>query len=434
MRLFLDAELRRPRAGRAAAVGRSTSPGCCLPQVFFYGMFVLVGQILNARGRFGPMMWAPIANNVDRGRDARHLPGRLRPGRPRRAAAAFTAGQELLLGIGSTLGIVAAAADPAALPARRRLPLPAALRLPRRRASATPCGSASGRCCSSSSTRSPTSSWSGSASSGTAGATARRHRLHRLLHRVPDHDGPALDHHRLAGHRDPAPALAPYAADDRPAGLGRTLGSTLRTALALVVPFAALLPVLATDAGQRALRATAPRRRRRRRYAPTLALFGAGLVFFTVHYLMLRGFYALEHNRTVFFIQCAVAATNIVAGAAPGRAGPTPATPRRRWCWPTPRRTPSARRRRTPCCAALLGGLRHPGAGALPGPAAARRRPCRAGRLAVARASALLLGACADDPQPWLVAALRGGARRRRRRWSCPACWPGCCGSARSPR
>ena len=36
----------------------------CLPQVFFYGMFVLVGQILNARGKFGPMMWAPIANNI----------------------------------------------------------------------------------------------------------------------------------------------------------------------------------------------------------------------------------------------------------------------------------------------------------------------------------------------------------------------------------
>ena len=36
----------------------------CLPQVFFYGMYVLVGQILNARGSFGPMMWAPIANNV----------------------------------------------------------------------------------------------------------------------------------------------------------------------------------------------------------------------------------------------------------------------------------------------------------------------------------------------------------------------------------
>ncbi len=36
----------------------------CLPQIFFYGMFVLLGQILNARRKFGPMMWAPILNNL----------------------------------------------------------------------------------------------------------------------------------------------------------------------------------------------------------------------------------------------------------------------------------------------------------------------------------------------------------------------------------
>ncbi len=36
----------------------------CLPQIFFYGLYVLIGQMLNARGRFGPMMWAPILNNV----------------------------------------------------------------------------------------------------------------------------------------------------------------------------------------------------------------------------------------------------------------------------------------------------------------------------------------------------------------------------------
>ena len=36
----------------------------CMPQVFFYGAFVLVGQVLNARQRFGPMMWAPIVNNL----------------------------------------------------------------------------------------------------------------------------------------------------------------------------------------------------------------------------------------------------------------------------------------------------------------------------------------------------------------------------------
>lgn len=36
----------------------------CLPQIFFLGLFTLLGQILNARGRFGAMMWAPALNNV----------------------------------------------------------------------------------------------------------------------------------------------------------------------------------------------------------------------------------------------------------------------------------------------------------------------------------------------------------------------------------
>lgn len=35
-----------------------------LPQVFFYGMYTLLGQVLNARGKFGPYMWAPALNNV----------------------------------------------------------------------------------------------------------------------------------------------------------------------------------------------------------------------------------------------------------------------------------------------------------------------------------------------------------------------------------
>jgi putative peptidoglycan lipid II flippase len=36
----------------------------CLPQIFFLGLFALYGQIANAKGRFGPMMWAPILNNL----------------------------------------------------------------------------------------------------------------------------------------------------------------------------------------------------------------------------------------------------------------------------------------------------------------------------------------------------------------------------------
>ena len=36
----------------------------CLPQIFFLGLFALLGQIANAKNRFGPMMWAPVANNL----------------------------------------------------------------------------------------------------------------------------------------------------------------------------------------------------------------------------------------------------------------------------------------------------------------------------------------------------------------------------------
>lgn len=36
----------------------------CLPTIFFMGVHVVMGQVLNARGRFGAMMWTPVLNNV----------------------------------------------------------------------------------------------------------------------------------------------------------------------------------------------------------------------------------------------------------------------------------------------------------------------------------------------------------------------------------
>ncbi|GAA3999172.1 murein biosynthesis integral membrane protein MurJ [Streptomyces marokkonensis] len=35
-----------------------------LPSIFFMGLHVVMGQILNARGRFGAMMWTPVLNNI----------------------------------------------------------------------------------------------------------------------------------------------------------------------------------------------------------------------------------------------------------------------------------------------------------------------------------------------------------------------------------
>jgi putative peptidoglycan lipid II flippase len=82
--------------------------------------------------------------------------------------------------------------------------------------------------------------------------------------------------------------------------------------LAVVVPFAVLLPVVAPDLAA-VLWDWGAASSTYTLYVLSLSLFGVGIVFFTVHYLVLRGFYALELTRTVFFIQCVVAATNIAA-------------------------------------------------------------------------------------------------------------------------
>ncbi|MEA5116326.1 MAG: murein biosynthesis integral membrane protein MurJ [Propionicimonas sp.] len=75
-----------------------------MPQLFFYGVFFLLGQVLNARNVFGPMMWAPIANNVvSIGVFGAYIAVW---GTNAAKGATFTTQQILLLGIGSTLGIL----------------------------------------------------------------------------------------------------------------------------------------------------------------------------------------------------------------------------------------------------------------------------------------------------------------------------------------
>jgi putative peptidoglycan lipid II flippase len=36
----------------------------CLPQIFFYGLYTVLGEVLNARNVFGPFTWAPALNNL----------------------------------------------------------------------------------------------------------------------------------------------------------------------------------------------------------------------------------------------------------------------------------------------------------------------------------------------------------------------------------
>ena len=150
-------------------------------------------------------------------------------------------------------------------------------------------------------------------------------------------------------------------------------------------------------------------------FAPTLALFGIGLVFFTVHYLMLRGFYALERTRTVFFIQCVDRRHQHRRRAAAGPARRPPRRPRRRWCSPTPRRTSSARPSPRWCCARACGGLgtRAAGRGSWCGPLLLAALVSTAAAYAVR----LLLGALGADPHLW--SRCSGRWRSPRSTWAC---------------
>jgi putative peptidoglycan lipid II flippase len=319
MKLYLNGSYNDPglAAQRDSAIAFARF---CLPQVFFYGMFVLLGQVLNARGRFGPMMWAPIANNAIAilvlvlylfwfGALPHH-----------QSCSAFTGTQELVLGGGATLGIVAQVLI--LLPVLRAAGVRFRPRYDFR-------GSGLGHTL-------RLGIWTvlfvvvnqvaytvvvRLASGGTAQAACGQ--VHHHHHAIAGATGYTVYASAFLFVMVPhaivtvslataiLPRLSAKAAEADLSGLAGTLASTLRTALAVVVPFAIGLPLLAYDAakvlfGYLATASTFSH------YVPSMILFGPGIVFFTVHYLMLRGFYALELNRTVFFIQCAIGLTNVV--------------------------------------------------------------------------------------------------------------------------
>lgn len=87
-----------------------------LPQIFFYGLHVMLGQVLNARGRFGPMMFTPILNNLVVIATGVMFLSATHGENP--TTETISAGEIRLLGIGTTLGVVVQAL--ALIPVLRR--------------------------------------------------------------------------------------------------------------------------------------------------------------------------------------------------------------------------------------------------------------------------------------------------------------------------
>lgn len=74
----------------------------CLPQIFFLGLFAMLGQVANSRGSFAPMMWAPIANNLVGIALLTYFLVLV----PKFTADTITPTQTAILGWGTTLGVI----------------------------------------------------------------------------------------------------------------------------------------------------------------------------------------------------------------------------------------------------------------------------------------------------------------------------------------
>ncbi|WP_157981646.1 murein biosynthesis integral membrane protein MurJ [Protaetiibacter intestinalis] len=79
----------------------------CLPQVFFYAVYALLGEALNARQVFGPYTWAPVLNNVILIGSLALFAALFGIDPAHQDPASWTPAQIALLGGGATLGIAA---------------------------------------------------------------------------------------------------------------------------------------------------------------------------------------------------------------------------------------------------------------------------------------------------------------------------------------
>jgi len=290
----------------------------CLPQIFFYGVFVLIGQMLNARGRFGPMMWAPILNNlVAISVFAAYL---LTFGK--NDSEPFSDGEVLLLGLGSTLGVVVQAL--ALLPVLRHTGfrirwrsdwrgtgLGQAIRLGGWTVAFVLVNQIAYLLVVKAATGGSAAAALGEPGASGAGASVYANAMLTMM--VP--------HSVITVSLATAllPRLSDYAVDGNLALVRDRLVAAIRTCLALIVPIAALLATLAVPLAA-LLFGYGAAADGTGELALTLVALLPGLIAFTVHYLVLRGFYALQDTRTPFFVQIWVSATMAVAALLIARA------------------------------------------------------------------------------------------------------------------
>jgi putative peptidoglycan lipid II flippase len=277
-----------------------------LPQIFFYGLFGILGQVLNAREKFGAMMWTPVLNNVVLvGMFGAYLGLMTVPDR----VEDVTATQVRLLGLGTTAGI--------AVQALALIPFVRAAGFRFR----------------------PRFDWRGTGLAKSVHA-AKWTLLFVLVNQValtvvtnfanaadqalPD-AGAGYTAYMYAQTIWMLPqsivtvslvtALLPRmsraAAEGRVPDLRADLSRALRVTGVVIVPTGFLFLALGPQISALLFAHGAADAATARPLGQMLQAFGIGLIPFSAQYLLLRGFYAFEDTRTPFFMATWIAAVNI---------------------------------------------------------------------------------------------------------------------------
>ncbi|MEU0394811.1 murein biosynthesis integral membrane protein MurJ [Streptomyces sp. NPDC006208] len=282
----------------------------CLPQIFFLGLFTLLGQVLNARGRFGAMMWTPVLNNVV-------VIGVFGLYLVTGDGGTLTAGETALLGWGTTAGIAvqALALAPALRAARFRFRprfdwRGSGLTRPLRSAGWLVLLVLTNQLAYWVTTRLATDAGRHAVDQGIdGGAGFSAYNNAYLLWAVP--------HGIVTVSLVTAllPRMSGAAADGDTAGVRRDVSYALRKSAAIVVPAACALAALAqpvmalvfqygrTGADDIAV------------MAGILVAFAPGLVAFSGQYVLSRSFYALSDTRTPFLLNLVIAGLNSALSA-----------------------------------------------------------------------------------------------------------------------
>lgn len=285
----------------------------CLPQILFYGLFTLLGQVLNARGRFGAMMWTPVLNNlVVIAVFALFLTV------SHSSSGTLSASDTRLLGIGTTAGIVVQALGliPSLRAARFRWRprfdwRGSGLARPLRNAGWLVMLVLTNQIAYWVVTRLSTTTGRHAVAEGVAGGAGYlAYSNAYLLWMVPQGIVTVSLVTALM------PRMSAAATDGDLAAVRKDVSYALRSTAALIVPAAALYAALApwvigavfehgnTGASDAAV------------MAGMLIAFAPGLIAYSAQYVLSRGFYALSDTRTPFFLNLTIAALNAGLSAA----------------------------------------------------------------------------------------------------------------------